>query len=355
MRPLIIYAPNVASSGGVALLRALILALHEWQNVTLFLDNRSRAGLGDIAKSLTTIWSDSSISGRLRAEARLFQISKPGDIVFCFHNIPPIFPNQARIICYVHNANLVGLVPPVTNVGSVRLRYFFERTIARVRKSAVERYVVQTETMKGALEEWFGPSPPPIDVLPFIDKEISISASGLDTDLFAQTNEETPDWDFIYVSDGSPHKNHRHLFQAWALLASEGLYPSLAVTLDPARDEGLLASLKQTVNVSNAQIENIGRLSRQEALNLYARSKALIFPSIAESFGLPLLEAEARKMPILAPELDYVRDVCFPAETFDARSERSIARAVKRFMGALDSRKSPPSADEFLSNLLIRL
>jgi glycosyltransferase involved in cell wall biosynthesis len=52
-----------------------------------------------------------------------------------------------------------------------------------------------------------------------------------------------------------------------------------------------------------------------------------------ESFGLPLIEARQAGLPILASELDYVRDIVDPEESFDPFSARSIVRAVTRFMG----------------------
>ena len=62
-------------------------------------------------------------------------------------------------------------------------------------------------------------------------------------------------------------------------------------------------------------------------------SKALIFPSKYESFGLPLIEASKMHIPIIASELDFVRDVCNPIQTFDPNSAISIARAINRFFG----------------------
>ena len=47
---------------------------------------------------------------------------------------------------------------------------------------------------------------------------------------------------------------------------------------------------------------------------------------------MPLIEARRIGLPILASELDYVRDVLDPEEVFDPDSPVSIARAVKRFM-----------------------
>jgi glycosyltransferase involved in cell wall biosynthesis len=77
-----------------------------------------------------------------------------------------------------------------------------------------------------------------------------------------------------------------------------------------------------------------------------------LFPSLGESFGLPLIEAQAMGLPILAAELDFVRDVCAPVETFDAQSAVSIARAVRRFLQQAESPRAPATAQEFLARLM---
>ena len=80
-------------------------------------------------------------------------------------------------------------------------------------------------------------------------------------------------------------------------------------------------------------IHNLGYMSRSDIMQTYSHSRALIYPSFSESLGLPLIEAHRCNVPIIAPELDFVRDVCSPAETFDPHSPTSIARAVQRFLG----------------------
>jgi hypothetical protein len=57
-------------------------------------------------------------------------------------------------------------------------------------------------------------------------------------------------------------------------------------------------------------------------------------------------------LPILAPELDYVRDVCVPIQTFDPHSPVSIARAVKRFLGQPDPTVELSTPAEFWHALL---
>jgi glycosyltransferase involved in cell wall biosynthesis len=71
----------------------------------------------------------------------------------------------------------------------------------------------------------------------------------------------------------------------------------------------------------------------------YREAGALIYPSTMESLGLPLLEARAAGLPVIASERDYVRDLVVPEQTFDPESPLSIARAVKRF---LNGPENPP-------------
>ena len=90
----------------------------------------------------------------------------------------------------------------------------------------------------------------------------------------------------------------------------------------------------------------------QVSAGLYGKASALIYPSTLESYGLPLLEARAAGLPILTGELDYVRDIVDPEQTFDPRSALSIARAVKRFMGAPQKRPPGETAERFLERLM---
>ena len=113
-------------------------------------------------------------------------------------------------------------------------------------------------------------------------------------------------------------------------------------------DRHLLSWVEFQARTDHLLIENVGLMTRQEIDRLYCESGALIYPSTLESFGLPLLEGAAAGLPILASELDYVRDVSVPVQTFDPRSPVSIARAVKRHMVVAELPPQPLSPVAFL-------
>jgi len=65
-----------------------------------------------------------------------------------------------------------------------------------------------------------------------------------------------------------------------------------------------------------------------------------------------LIEARQASLPILAAELDYVRDVIVPEQSFDPDSPVSIARAVKRYLGVVDTPLKILGAVDFLDMLI---
>ena len=52
-------------------------------------------------------------------------------------------------------------------------------------------------------------------------------------------------------------------------------------------------------------------------MKLYSYIDYLIFPSLSESYGLPLIEARFNDVKIIASDLDFVYDVCQPFLVFD--------------------------------------
>ena len=142
------------------------------------------------------------------------------------------------------------------------------------------------------------------------------------------------------------------MIAAWALLAEDGIRPSLCLTLEKTRFPDLCAWVEHKKMSLNLNITNVGILPNEEIQSLYHEARALIYPSDFETLGLPMIEARCAGLPILASELDYVRDLVDPEQTFDPNSPVSIARAVKRFLGKPERPLPLTDAKTFLAKLL---
>lgn len=323
MKQAIFYAPNVHTGGGLVLLQALLASWDASFPLRAFLDERARS-LVSVSPAIQVQWVAPRIASRFAAQQQLRQEARSTSTVVCFNGLPPLFSLKGQVVVFLQNRLYIS-PPNYAKYGiKIAARLAFERLAFYAFRRRVHRYIVQTPSMAKALISWFGSEKPPLlDIVPFGSPGTKPAQ--------LQQNEEVVEWDFLYVADGLPHKNHDKLIDAWRLLAKQGLNPRLAFTLPPT-SRSLLEKIDLLRNEQGVEIVNLGYLTHSDMQVVYRKARALIYPSLVESFGLPLVEASQQGLPIVAGELDYVRDVCQPAQTFDPTSEVSIARAVQRFL-----------------------
>jgi glycosyltransferase involved in cell wall biosynthesis len=340
---LILYEPNIHNGGGLLLLNELLSAWPSTMLLRAFFDSRAQEKLTLPAKAEIT-WVKPSILSRLRAELEARRIGSHQDVSYLyFHGLPPILPMPGTVVVFLQNRLLFDASPLNGHPWFERLRLTAERWWMRALAHHGNRYIVQTKSMEA--EVWRALAPHVrISVQPFI----ATMAVPLNSTIEAAR----PRYDFVYVANGCAHKNHKNLLLAWRLLAHAGLKPSLALTVDEQAYPALAQHIAEQYSEYGLNIFNLGAVAHANIAALYQSSSALIFPSKIESFGLPLLEAAQMGLPILAPELDYVRDVVEPAATFDPNSGVSIARAVRRFLKDPEALVKVGTARAFLAEVL---
>jgi glycosyltransferase involved in cell wall biosynthesis len=320
---LLISAFGIHMGGGLVLLRALLGAASTHTRAAL-LDSRLRG----------TEWSGSanvqvvrrSFLARIGSLQRLAARADQNDLLLCFNSLPPLRKTKAYVVNYVHAPHFVGAHSRIRYSLLTTWRIAIERLWFRLGIHNCDEVWVQTQTMSRAMRRLYPHCH--VRIVPLVDDA-----------LFERLSQPSPDppnvdyaqFSFFYPADGVGHKGHGQLLAAWKMLAEDGKYPRLFLTLQD--DEMRAVQASAGIDMRSApRIENLGRLSRERVLECMQTSSALIFPSRAETFGLPLLEARAFATPILASERDFVRDVCAPQETFDPESPPSIALAVQRFV-----------------------
>ncbi len=125
-----------------------------------------------------------------------------------------------------------------------------------------------------------------------------------------------------------PHKNAGRLLRAFAATdpASHGVPLHIAGPHDP--DWPSIEALATEAGVRQ-WVSLLGRIPETALRDAYRRCLAFVFPSYAEGFGLPLLEAMACAAPTAAADLSPMRDLAGAAALrFDPFSEQSIAQAL---------------------------
>lgn len=154
--------------------------------------------------------------------------------------------------------------------------------------------------------------------------------------LFVKERNENNDINLVsrddYVFVGSylkGVKGHDSLIQAWRMLNKRNIRPALHLTISES-DTSILRKIDVAIK-EGARIINHGMVSHEEVSKLYQVSKATIYPSFNESFGLGIIEALENGCDVIGPDLPYIHSVCHPSCTFEVNNPDSIANAVELY------------------------
>ncbi len=132
------------------------------------------------------------------------------------------------------------------------------------------------------------------------------------------------------------HKNHFNLIAALNLIMDEAVQnKKIELKLTLSSEEFEILKRKFSPRSKNINLINMGSISREEVFKQLSISSAMIFPSISETFGLPLIEAEAVGSPILVSDLDYAHEVIDGYSDvifFNPNNVTDIVRAIESFV-----------------------
>jgi glycosyltransferase involved in cell wall biosynthesis len=135
----------------------------------------------------------------------------------------------------------------------------------------------------------------------------------------------------LSLSAKRPHKNLLALIGALARIPAERR-PLLVLPGYPTWHEAELRVRAEADGVA-ADVRFLGWLSGEELEGLWALAEAFVFPSLYEGFGLPVLEAMARGVPVACADASSLPEVAGDAALlFDPREEPAIADALRRLL-----------------------
>jgi glycosyltransferase involved in cell wall biosynthesis len=135
----------------------------------------------------------------------------------------------------------------------------------------------------------------------------------------------------LTVSAKLPHKNLLRLIGALAAIPSTAR-PLLVLPGYPTPHEAVLRARAAELGVDD-DVRFLGWVSATQLEGLYAAAAAFVFPTLAEGFGLPVLEAMARSVPVACSDIPVLREVAGEnALFFDPFAEASIADAITRLL-----------------------
>lgn len=228
--------------------------------------------------------------------------------------IPSIF--QVHDLQHVHRPELLS---------PLQVRYREAAYRAFTTQAAV--VAVMTEWGRADVCAWAGVSRDRVAVVPWAP------AAGLSSapDGNSAPPSGTPSGPFVlYPAQTWAHKNHIRLLEAMKLLDGRGLHVPLICTGRRNDHYALVERRARELHLGNS-VRFTGYVSDAEMAALYRHATAIVYPSLFEGWGLPIVEAFRFGVPVACSRVSVLPEVAGDAALyFDAESVEGIADAIAR-------------------------
>jgi glycosyltransferase involved in cell wall biosynthesis len=295
--------------------------------------NREAAAAGDgpwgeMIPAVTVPVRARSRVQRVRGEQQLLPRLAAGAGVDLVHSLASTAPAWGRFRRVVTIHDLAYRLVPEAHLGVLGLGM---RVLVPLAARRSHRIITDTESTREDLRRLLGVPPSKVDVV----------ALGMGTHRRAKP---TPEPDLrswlgagerpivLCVSAKRPHKNLLRLLGALALTRAEHR-PLLVLPGYPTPHEDELRRRASELGVTG-DVRLLGWVDPSDLEGLYAAAACFVFPSLLEGFGLPVLEAMARGVPVACSGRGALGEVAGDAALrFDPESEPAIAAAIERLLG----------------------
>ena len=201
-----------------------------------------------------------------------------------------------------------------------------ENQIKYIKTKATKIIAISNFTCKEALEHGFNNRK--IRTIPInvnYNKMIEASYSEL-----KDTNNKNI---ILYPANLWEHKNHELLFTAFAMAVEKGLSPEICLVCTGFGTKQRVDYLKSIIRGINQEERIIltGYVDNRTLNQLYHKSISMIFPSLYEGFGIPVIEAMSMGVPVCCSNTTALKEVSSGAAmSFDPRNPSTIADVICR-------------------------
>jgi len=194
--------------------------------------------------------------------------------------------------------------------------------------------VTISDFSKRVLVQTYDISPDRVHVTP-LGVEASLFAPPTDAGATPALRRELglPSEVLFFPANTWPHKNHERLLDALAVLRdADGLRPSLVLTGSAKHGHRAVMATVERLGLHD-QVRWLGYVDEVRLVALYRAATALVFPSLHEGFGMPILEAMAAGCPVACSRTTATGETAGDAAlTFDPANVADIVAALRALL-----------------------
>src|SRR3990167_6327176 len=234
------------------------------------------------------------------------------DVLFIpSHTLPIIHKPGLKTVVTVHDLGAEYLPKMHQLKQQLYLKYITKYQLT----SATKLIAVSKATMKDLVEK-----------VGVDEKKISVVYEGYDKELFDIVSSKGRSSSgrslmpfFLFVGTVQPRKNLARLIQAFSLFVDRYSLGSdekrktknefnLAIVGSKGWDSDRIYELPKKLGIEG-RVKFLGYVPDEKMPALYSNALALVFPSLFEGFGLPILEAQASGCPVITSNISSMPEV----------------------------------------------
>jgi glycosyltransferase involved in cell wall biosynthesis len=251
-------------------------------------------------------------------------VSAGVELLHSLANTAPAWGRFRRVVT-IHDLNY-RLVPEA-HLGLLR---FGMRALVPLAARRSNRILVDAASTRGDLERLLKVPPGKIDVVP-LGLGAQRRAAPVPEDELRRRIDAGDRPIVLCAAAKRPHKNLARLIGAIALIPVDRR-PLLVLPGYPTAHETELRDRARQLGVAG-DVRFLGWVDAAELEGLYAAARCFVLASLQEGFGLPVLEAMARGVPVACSSRGALAEVAGDAALrFDPESEPDIASAISKLV-----------------------
>jgi glycosyltransferase involved in cell wall biosynthesis len=257
------------------------------------------------------------------------------DVLFAPNFVPPP-TNSRRVVVTVHDLAFKRF-PESAPHGT---RWWLARLDRALERAA--RIIVVSESTRRDLLDRYPVDPARVGVIPLgVDRSVFRAA---DADAVARVRSRIGiDRPYLlYLGGIEPRKNLPNLLAAFSTLTPDIslVIAGSGVEWNPEGSDLLGRALAGLPEEVRARVHRTGYVSESDKVALLTGAEALVYPSLYEGFGLPVLEAMACGTPVVTSNVASLPEVAGNAAVLvDPADPAAIAEGIDRSLGDVELRR----------------
>jgi glycosyltransferase involved in cell wall biosynthesis len=283
-------------------------------------------GYGPDVKYITFPWSNERRNARVASEHLYTPVRLPLSRIDVFNTLMAPMVNPTWSVVMHLKTMHAYTAPGSMGLGRRLYRQFqYPRSV-----KAADAVIINSESLRTEVERY-------LDVDP---AKLKLISEAVDHSLFKPGDADLARTQVasygvtkpfvLFVSSLWTYKNCHGLLRAWAIARNELPGRQLAI-VGAGRDENYLAKLHAIVAELGIgdDVVFVGGIPLEETVSFYRAADVFVYPSLNETFGLPILEAMATGCPVVTSNVSAMPETGGGAAILaDPEAPESIARAI---------------------------